>query len=413
MRIRLVGPFHVYSVAHPDALEQILVTNSRNYVRGRLFEFMRRGLGNGLLVSDGELHRAHRRVVQPSLQQRCVSRYLDIMIEHANRMLLEWQRFEDRPIDVFDQLTWCAMLIIGKVIFGVDLSEEARRLRQALKDGSLAIHLAAKEPFLLPSWVPTRTNLRFRRPVREIDAALFYMIGERRRRGVDSNDDILSLLLKAQQEGVEGVDRPMTDRAVRDELITLFGAGHETTAAVLTWTLYLLAKNQDVEARLHDELDSILAGRFPTLADLPRLDYTRRVVCESMRIIPPVPATGRMSLEDDVILGHFLPRNARVFLSNWPVHHDPRWYPRPEVFDPDRFTPEAVSSRPRFAYFPFGGGTHLCVGKPFSELAAVVLLASIAQRYRLRLAPGQEAELAESMTIQPKGGLPMRLERRS
>jgi cytochrome P450 len=174
----------------------------------------------------------------------------------------------------------------------------------------------------------------------------------------------------------------------------------------------LLALNPHVEARLHQEVDAVLAGGLPTLAHVPRLDYARRVLSESLRMIPPVPATGRMALEDDVICGHFLPRNARVFLSNWPVHHDPRWYPQPERFDPERFTPEAVRARPRLAYFPFGGGTHLCVGKPFSELTAAVLLSAIAQRYRLRLNPNQKVEMMESMTIQPKGGLPMKLERR-
>jgi cytochrome P450 len=258
--------------------------------------------------------------------------------------------------------------------------------------------------FRVPESVPTPRNLRTTRAIAEIDALLFRIISARRK--TPPRDDLLGTLLAAQDDDGSG----MSDKQLRDEAITLFLAGHETTALTLAHTLYLLSKHPDVERKLHAELEEVLGGRAPSANDVRALPYTERVLKESMRLFPPAWTTGRETTEEIEVRGYRVPKGAQVMVSQWIVHRDPRWFPNPEGFDPDRWTPERAKSIPRFAYFPFGGGPRVCIGNHFAMMEATLILAMIVQRWKLELLPGQRLDLKPSVTLRQDGpGLMMRL----
>jgi cytochrome P450 len=258
--------------------------------------------------------------------------------------------------------------------------------------------------------LPLPPRRRFERARARLDAVIYRIVEERRREGRDRGD-LLSTLLHAVDE--EGDRTGMTDEQLRDELMTIFLAGHETTANALAWTWYLLSQHPDVEARLHGELEEVLKGRAPTAEDFPRLRYAEMVVAESMRLYPPAWAVGRLALEDHEAGGYLIPRGSLVLVSQYVMHRDPRFWPEPERFDPGRFTPEARSARPQFSYFPFGGGPRRCVGEGFAWMEAVLILATLARRWRLRLAPGADVRTEPRITLRPgKGGMRMKAEGR-
>ncbi|MDP3767798.1 MAG: cytochrome P450, partial [Dehalococcoidia bacterium] len=256
---------------------------------------------------------------------------------------------------------------------------------------------------------PTPTNLRFRRAMRTLDDIVYGMIEARRNNGADK-DDLLSMLLEARDEETgEG----MSDKQLRDEVFTMFTAGHETTAAALAWTWYLLSQHPEAEGRLHNELGSVLSGRTPGLDDLQRLPYTRMVIEETLRLYPPVWSIGRMALREDTVLGYRIPAKGQVLLSSYVTHRHPEFWDEPERFDPERFAPERAASRPRYAYFPFGGGPRQCIGNEFAMMEAQLALATLAQRYRLRLVPGQVVEPEPAVTLRPRHGVMVTVEARS
>jgi cytochrome P450 len=257
----------------------------------------------------------------------------------------------------------------------------------------------------LPDFIPTLGNIRLRRAVKRLDSIIFEIIARRRATGEDRGD-LLSMLLNAQDE--DGGDR-MTDRQLRDEAMTLFMAGHETTANTLTWAWYLLAQHPEVEARLHEELDRVLGDRAPTMADLSSLPYTEHVITETLRLYPTVWILGREAIEPSQVGGYRVPVGTTVYMSQWVVHRDPRFFDDPESFRPERWQDGLLKRIPRYAYFPFGGGPRICIGNGFAMMEAVLLLATIAQRFRLVLEPGTKAKLMPTMTLRADGGIPMTL----
>jgi len=296
--------------------------------------------------------------------------------------------------------------IVGKTLFDADVERDAKDVGKSLEQ-LLEIGANFRRTIFVPHWLPTPTNLRMKREVAQIEKILYRIIADRRASGRDAGD-LLSMLLSAQDED----GSRMTDRQLRDETITLFLAGHETTASTLSWTWWLLAQNPHVEAKLRAELDAVLGGRTPTLADLPNLSYTGHVITESLRLYPPAWGLARVAIEDHQIAGYPVTRGMGVAMAQWVVHRDPRWYDAPEEFRPGRWEGDLLKRLPKFAYFPFGGGPRQCIGNAFALMEASLILATVAQKFRLRLVANHRVEPLASITLRPRHGVRVTLERR-
>jgi cytochrome P450 len=316
-------------------------------------------------------------------------------------MLAGWR--DGARLDIADEMLRVTMLIVAKALFSADVAEDVQRVARAVE----TMQEFMGQRSLLPPWVPTPRELRARRAVRDLDEVVYRLIRERRASG-DDRGDLLSMLLLARDEDGNG----MTDAQARDEVVTLLAAGHETTANTLNWTFYLLAQHPNVAAKLHAELDAVLAGRAPALADLAQLPYTEMVVKEAMRLYPAAWAVSREATEDVQLREVVIPKGSVAGLMLYSAHHDARWFPEPEKFDPERFSPEREHTIPRYAYLPFGAGPRVCIGNSFALMEARLLLATIAQRYTLALAPGQTVQTLARITLIPKGGLPMTMHER-
>ncbi|HEY1014008.1 MAG TPA: cytochrome P450 [Herpetosiphonaceae bacterium] len=401
------GPRHVLLVNEPELIKEVLVTQHRNFIKSMVLQRTRAILGEGLLTSEGEHHLRQRRLVQPAFHRQRIAAYGAAMVELADRARQRWR--DGAAVDMHQEMMRLTLAVVGRTLFDTDVEGEADELGQALNDLMQLFDLLFVPFSALLERLPIPSTRRRQRAAARIDATIYRMIDERRKDGRD-HGDLLSMLVMAQDE--EGDGRGMTDRQVRDEAITIFLAGHETTANALTWTWYLLAQNPAAEAELHAELDRVLAGRPPAFEDLPTLRYTEMVLRESMRLLPPAWAVGREALAPFELGGYALPARTVVVTSQFITHRDPRWYPEPERFDPGRWTPEAQAGRPKFAYFPFGGGPRICVGESFAWMEGVLLLATLAQQWRCRLAPGASVELLPLITLRPKHGMPMIVERR-
>jgi cytochrome P450 len=358
-----------------------------------------------LLTSEGDFWLRQRRLAQPAFHRARIAGYASTMVEYTERLLHEWQDGEER--DIHKEMMRLTLQIVGKTLFDADVEHDAQDVGKSLE---LLLEIGAdfRRTLFVPQWLPTPTNLRKERAIRQIERVLYRIIAEKRASGRDAGD-LLSMLLAAQDED----GSRMTDQQLRDEAITLFLAGHETTANTLSWTWWLLAQNPAVEAKLHAELRTVLAGRAPTLEDLPKLIYTNHVITESMRLYPPAWGTARTAIEDHEIAGYAVPKGSGVSFAQWTVHRDARWYDAPEEFRPERWEGDLLKRIPKFAYFPFGGGPRQCIGNSFALMESVLTLATIAQRYRFRLVEGHPVVPLASITLRPRYGIRVVLEARS
>jgi cytochrome P450 len=397
-----LGRSDAYLISHPDLIRDVLVTSQHSFMKGRGLQWAKRFLGEGLLTSEGEFHRRQRRLSQPAFHKQRIQGYGRTMVEHT---LVARERLAHGREVAFDrEMMALTMAIVGRTLFDANVAGEAEEL-----GASLTTVVSFFPRFILPfarllQSLPLPSNRRFERARGRLDATIYRLIAERRRSG-DDRGDLLSMLMAARDE--EGDGTGMSDLQLRDELMTLFLAGHETTANALVWTFFLLSQNSEAEQRLHAEVDEALAGRAPGAEDLPRLRYAERVFAESMRLFPPAWGIGRRTLEEVTIGGYRLPEGTHVAMAPWVVHRDPRFWPDPLRFDPDRFLPEARAALPRFAYFPFGGGARQCIGEQFAWMEGVLILATLAQKWRLRLAPGQEVAPQALITLRPRRGMRM------
>jgi cytochrome P450 len=388
-----------YLVSHPDAIEEILVTQHRDVVKGLSYRSLLRSfLGNGLLTSEGEYWRRQRRLIQPAFHRDHIASYVETMAAYADRMVRTWGDGETR--DLHTDLRRLTLQIVTKVLFGAEIERETADVGRALGVVTERALRFISAPVPLPLGIPTPGNVRYHRAVRRLDQIVYGIIRARRAGGA-AGGDLLSVLLRAQDED----GSRMTDRQLRDEVITLFLAGHETTALALAWTFYLLSEHPDADAALAAEAGEVLGDRVPAVTDLPRLCYAQQVVREAMRIFPPVWGIEREARQDLTVGGYRLPRGAQILISQYVVHRDPRWYAEPERFRPERWADGTEQQRPRYAYFPFGGGPRLCIGHEFAMTEAVLVLASIVRRFRLRVAPGHPVAPLPSITLQLKHGL--------
>jgi cytochrome P450 len=406
MRFTMAGRT-VVLIVDPELIKELLVTRQHDFVKGRGLEWAKRYLGEGLLTSEGELHTRQRRLAQPAFHARRLAGYARVMTEHALQRRERWR--DGQTLDLHAELMALTLAIAGRTLFDADVRGEAGEI-----GASLATIIGLFPRFSLPfgallEKLPLRSNREFARARERLDATVYRIIAERRRDGRD-HGDLLSMLMAARDEE-DGSG--MTDTQLRDEVITLFLAGHETTANMLAWTFHCLAHNQAAERRLHAELDAALGGRAPELEDVPSLGFVERVLAESMRLYPPAWILGRRALRETELGGYRIPKHAYVIASPYATQRDARFFPDPERFDADRFTPEAKAARHKFAYFPFGGGARQCIGEGFAWMEGTLLLPVLAQRFRLRPAPDARVLPQPLITLRPRYGMKMRLEARA
>ena len=396
--------FKTIFINHPDLIEEVLVTNARKYSKGKVLRANRHVFGEGLLTSEGDFWLRQRRLAQPAFHRVRIASYAATMVEYTQRMLHGWRGGEER--DAHQEMMRLTLQIVGKTLFDADVERDAQEVGKSLE---LLLEIGAnfRRTIFVPHWLPTPTNLRAKREIAQIEKILYRIIGERRASGRDTGD-LLSMLLSAQDEDGSG----MTDRQLRDEAITLFLAGHETTASTLSWTWWMLAQNPTVEAKLHAELDAVLGDRAPSLGDLPRLPYTGHVITESLRLYPAAWGMARLAVENHEIAGYPVTKGMGVAMAQWVVHRDPRWYDAPEEFRPERWEDDLLKRLPRFAYFPFGGGPRQCIGNTFALMEAALILATIARKFRLRLVANHPVVPLASITLRPRHGVRVMLDSR-
>jgi cytochrome P450 len=403
-----VGSIGVVLLNHPDYVRDVLQTNHRNFVKGRPLHLAKQLLGQGLLTSEGEFHRRQSRIVQPAFHADRVQAYGTIMTDYAARWSAGWH--DGATLDILTEMVSLATAIAGRTMFHWDVdSSVARGIGSALADAT-SLFSRATLPFAeLLLRIPLPGTRRFFRAKAHLDAVIGGLIAERRRDAGDRGD-LLSMLLTAQD--AEGDGTGMTDMQVRDEALTLFVTALDTTSLALTWTWYLLSRHPEVEAKLHAEIDAVLQGRAPTINDVERLPYARMVFSESLRLYPPIYAIAREALEAFTVGVHTVPAGTLVLMSPYVMHRDPRYYADPERFDPERWNAESYPRPAGFTYFPFGGGPRGCIGQAYAMQEAVLVMTTLAQQWRMRLAPGHQVAFAPLINLRPKGGMPMVLERR-
>jgi cytochrome P450 len=409
-----IGPQQTYLLNHPDMIKEVLVTNSQNFIKGPALQRSKQLLGDGLLTSEGRCHQRQRRLAQPAFHQSRIEAYARIMTQFSGRATAGWR--DGQTVDLAEEMMALTLAIVGKTLFDADIESEAGEIGEAITGmlqatdtsslSSIVIDLLKKLP-VVRKRSGARAKAKFEHAKAKLDALIYRLIEERR--GSGDRGDLLSMMLLAHDEDDGG---QMSNVQLRDEAMTIFMTGHETTAVTLAWTFYLLSQHPEIEAKLHAEIADVLRGGVPTMADLKRLPYTEMVLCESMRLYPPAWALQRTALNDCEIGGYVVPKDSQVLMSQYVMHRDPRYFPDPERFDPERWTAQARSSRPQFSYFPFGGGLRRCIGDVFAMMEATLLLTQLAGEWQMRLEPGHEVALQPVMSLRPKYGMRMILKSR-
>ncbi len=389
-----VGGLHVYLLNHPDDIEQVLVTHQQRFVKGRSLSGARRLFGNGLLTSDGLLHSRQRKIIQPAFHRSRLGGYAGAIIPLTSVQRDGWR--DGDSIDMNAEMSRLTLAIAARTLFGAEGDRLAAADPALFADAVDLLDVPSLPYAGLVDVLRMRQLRRFRRARAQLHLMLNDVVEQRRRNG--GGDDLLSMLLTARREG-------MPEEQLRDELTTLLLAGHDTTANALAWAWLLLAANPAVEERLHAEVDDVIGGRAPVPDDLPALEFTKQVFAEAMRLYPPAWLLGRVAVERHEARGFVISPGSLVVLSPWVVHRDVRFYRDPERFDPDRWTPEHEQSRPRFAYFPFGGGSRGCMGEAFAWMEGILVLATIAQRWRFRRMDAEMPEPYPALTLKPRAAV--------
>ena len=399
-----------YLIYHPDSIKHVLQENNRNYNKDIFtYKMFRPFLGQGLLINDGESWLHQRRLMQPAFHRKRITAYSTVMTDNTTMLIEHWQIYvqQNSSLDIAEEMMSLTLQIVGKTLFSLDLSDKSNTIGEAVTTLLKLLGNYVYAPFP-PISIPTARNRRLLAANRTLEQVIYRMIAERRAQNVDTGDLLSMLLLARDEETGQG----MNDRQIRDELMTMLLAGHETTANTLAWTWYLLSQHPEVEQRLYTEVDEVLGGTLPTVEHLSELKYTNMVLEEALRLYPPACIFGRKAIADDELGGYPIPANSMILVSPYAVQHHPDYWPDPERFDPERFTPEHTAERPHYAYFPFSSGPRMCIGSSFAMMEAQLILATIAQPYRLRLVPGHPVEPQMLVTLRPKYGLQMTIHRR-
>ena len=397
-----------YFLYHPDDIEYVVSTNAKNFIKSRTLRspFFQRLVGNGLLTSEHAEWKRQRRLAQPAFHRQRINSYGDVMVDFTQRTISNWKHDEER--DIHRDMMRLTLEIVVKTLFNADVSADADKVGRVLSQIVKPFASQATLKWIMDNRLPTAAHRRFNRDAQEIDAIVYRIISERRQSGRDQGD-LLSMLLEAHDDD----GSQMSDKQLRDEVMTLFLAGHETTALTLSWAWYLLARNPESERKFHEELDDVLGDRLPTMDDLPRLKFCEKIARESMRLYPPAYGLGREAIDECEVGGFRMPRKTQVFMFQWVTQRDPRFFEEPHEFQPQRWTEEFSNSLPKYAYFPFGGGPRFCIGNAFAMMEIILVLATIGQRFRLKLAPDQTVTILPAMSLRPRDGIRMNPEPRS
>jgi cytochrome P450 len=427
-----LGREHIYLINNPDYIEKLLIYDHSNFKKGKRLQTAKAVLGEGLVTSEGDLHKRQRRLIQPIFHPEQIMSYSNTMTDYATRMRDRWKNGD--IVDISEEMMRLTLDIICKSVLNYDIESEAREVGKALTTvRKYSKRLQSPIGHVLDK-IPVLPAVRGDREAKkELDSLMYRLIEDRRRRqeqgsnndnnGKSNHADLLSRLIEVQDlDSHNSNQEKLSDKQVRDEVITIFIAGHETTANALTWTFYLLSQNQDIEAKLHDEIDSVLGdsssgnkvvNRIPTADDVPKLQYTEKVLRESMRLYPPVWTIGRR-VENDYSVGEYtIPAGSSIIMSQYLMHHNPRYYDEPERFNPDRWTEEFKSHLPRFSYFPFGGGVRGCIGEPFAWIEGILIITTIAQKWTMRMLPSQRIKLDPAISLRSRYGMKMKLIQRT
>ena len=400
-----IGWNHIVFLNHPDYIREVLVVQNDNFIKERTVRRTKMLLGEGLITAEGAQHRLQRQVAQPAFHRQRIPEYASTMVEEAVRTRDGWREGEQRDIAI--DMMHLTLNVVAKTLFATELGDEVEELADAINRimglYNFLVMLPAAE-WLVHMRPPGLAA--FVRARKRIDAVVYRMIEAHRRQSSDGRS-LLDLMLTASPD-----QSSASEQSLRDQVITIFLAGYETVANALSWTWYLLSQNPDCERRLHQEIDRELQGRLPTFDDVPRLRYVEMVLAESMRLYPPAWAMGRYALKDFRLGEFWLPAKTTVLMSQFVTHRDPRFFPDPLRFDPERFTPEEKARRTKFSYFPFGAGFRQCIGESFAWMEGVLLLATIAQQWKFRLISGHRVEPEPLITLRPKYGMRMTVERR-
>jgi cytochrome P450 len=404
-----IGPYVVHLLAHPDYVKHVLHDNQKNYTKGKLVDRIKPVMGNGLVTSDGDLWRRQRRLANPSFSRQRLCSFVRLFAERTQKLLEEWEKCaaRDEARDVEKEMKRLTFGILGQVLFSTEMERDAREVGDAVEVALSEMGKRAASVMPLPLWIPTPWNRRLRKAVRTLDAFVFDLI-EKRKKSADRPSDLLTDFLEAVDDES---NQTMTDRQLRDEMVTFVMDGYESTSLALTWTLYLLSQHAEAADKVREECNRVVGDRLPEVDDVALLVYTKMVFEEAMRLYPPVAFMARGSLAPDEIAGYRIPQNSIVLMSQCLTHRHPEFWEDPDQFNPDRFAPEATKHRHHQSFFPFGSGQRKCIGAPMSMLEAPIILCMIAQRFRLKRFSDRPLEVMEQLTLRPKGGLPMRFER--
>ena len=413
-RIRL-GPFAATVIFHPDAIQRVMQDNQDNYSKDTpTYANLSLLVGNGLVSSNGDFWLRQRRLMQPAFHRKAINALTEMIVGQTQVILdhLEAAAQAKQAVNIAHEMMNLTLGVATQALFSTPVQDVDGKLGETIQFLMSDTAFRFEHPFYPPVWFPAPRNRKFNAAMQRLDQVIYEIIAGRRKHPVE-RDDLLSMMMQAQldENATTGEDaRRMTDRQLRDEVVTLFLAGHETTAISLCWTLYLLSQHPEVEARLRRELDEVLAGRTPTLEDLPRLEYTRMVRDESMRLFPPAWLTERKALGDDVLCGYHIPAGTVLGITQFVTHRHPDFWQNPDVFDPQRFSAERSAGRHEYAYFPFGGGPRQCIGKNLALMETHLTLAMLLQRFRFAMEPGWQVKTDPELSLRLKGGLRMRLQ---
>jgi cytochrome P450 len=397
--------FHIadrrfYLINNPDYIRDVLVTHDRNFIKNKGLQKAKDFIGEGLLTSEGELHRRQRSMMRPAFHRQRINEYACTMVDHAVRAGRGWK--DNQTFDVFHEMMQLTVSVLFRTLFDSDVEGEIQKI--ALPLGTQYFTRGTTPFASLFRWLPLPRYRQMERDRQRLDKLIYGLIAERKKEGRDRGD-LLSMLIAATD--VEGDGKGMSDKQLRDEFLTLFFAGHETVGSALTWTWHELSRNPEVEKRLHAEIDHVLGGRLPTVTDLPQLKFAEMVFAEAMRLYPSLWIIGREAIEDYTIGPYAVPAKSVVLMSPYLTHRDARYFPDPERFDPERWTDQAKAQRPKFSYFPFGGGSRTCIGDQFAWMEGTLVLITLAQKWQLQNVPGTNVRFDRTFTLRPKGGLPM------
>lgn len=408
VHIRFGPSRHVYLISDPDMIKEVMLTKQDSFMKAKGLQTAKAVVGEGILTSEGEKHIRQRRLMQPSFRKDRIARYSEAMVELTDSMLQSWADGQTR--EIAEDMMELTLSIITKTMFGAAMSEGFEEIGRAVEVGMKYISNKATSFIDLPESFPTKSNKEFKEASQTLDRTIYDIIQQRRQYPDTGREDLLSKLLAARDEE-DGAG--MNDRQLRDEVMTIFLAGHETTANTLSWTWYLLSQNPEAERKFHQELDTVLQGRKPVYEDLDRLPYLQQVIWESMRIYPAVWAVNREVVREVEIGGHTFEKGDTVMMSQYVMHRNPKYYQDPDQFIPERFEGDLLKKIPQYAYFPFGGGPRICIGNHFALMEASLILARIGSEYKLRMAPDHAPVEPEPLiTLRPKYGLKMIVEQR-